>query len=243
MENTQAKYKCMYCDKLYTRHANYEKHQLYCRFIYGTTETNRNAEMYDIAPTIDSRQIHILLKTIIQQNIKMDKEIKQLKAIVNTKYKINMSSCLTHKIPDYEFDLFHTQIQTDDSHIELLKTTTIVDTLCVIFEEMGGYVKGHLPIICFTFKKMYIYEHQEWNEISDIPFAKFVMKLHKMLVSLFFKWQQANAYKIENCSKTNDTYNKMVIHLMNIDLENHLTLTKLKKALFDSLHKIQTSER
>lgn len=243
MENTLAKYKCMYCDKLYTRHANYEKHQLYCQFVYANTETTRTTEKYDIAPTIDSKQIHILLKTIIQQNIKMDKEIKQLKAIVNTKYKINMSTCLTNKIPDYEFDRFHTQIQVDASHIELLKTMTIVDTLCVLFEEMGEYVKGILPVFCFTFKKMYIYEHNQWKEISDIPFAQFVMKLHKMLVSLFFKWQQDNAYKIENCSKTNDLYNKMVIHLMNLDLENHSTLTKLKKGLFDSLHKIQTTDR
>ena len=92
MNNTLAKYKCMYCDKLYTRHANYEKHQLYCRFVYANHETSGTSEKYDIAPTIDSNQLHILLKTIIQQNIKMDKEIKQLKAIVNTKYYKNKYS-------------------------------------------------------------------------------------------------------------------------------------------------------
>jgi hypothetical protein len=233
----------MYCDKLYTRHANYEKHQLFCRFVYANHDTPGTTENYDIAPTIDSKQIHILLKTLIQQNIKMDKEIKQLKAIVNTKYKINMSSCLTNKIPDYEFGCFHTHIQMDASHIEVLKTTPIVDTLCVLFEEMGGYLHGTIPVFCFTIKKMYIYEDSEWNEISDIPFAKFVMKLHKMLVTLFFAWQQENEFQIKNCSKTNDMYNKMVIHLMNLDLENHSTLTKLKKQMFDSLHKIQTGEK
>ena len=240
MNEPLAKYKCMYCDKLYTRHANYEKHQLYCRFVYANAEST---EQYDIAPTIDSKQIHILLKTLIQQNIKMDKEIKQLKAIVNTKYKIDMSTCLTNKIPDYEFDCFHTQIQVNASHIELLKTTSVVDTLCLVFEEINEYGMGTIPVFCFTFKKMYIYEHSQWKEINDISFAQFVMKVHKMLVSLFFNWQQENAHKIETCSKTNDTYNKMVIHLMNLDLENHLTLTKLKKGLFDSLYKIQLNKR
>jgi hypothetical protein len=242
MNDTLAKYKCMYCHKLYTRYANYEKHQLYCRFVYANQDTTGTTEKYDIAPTIDSKEIHILLKTIIQQNIKMGKEIKQLKAIVNTKYKINMSSCLTTKVPDYEFNCFHTHLQIDASHIELLKTTSIVDTFCILFEEMGGYLDGTIPVFCFTLKKMYIYEACEWNEISDAPFAKFVMNLHKILVGLFFTWQQENEVQIKNCSKTNDTYNKMVIHLMNLDLENHSTLTKLKKGMFDSLHKIQTSK-
>ncbi len=182
-------YRCG-CGKSFQRLNSFKRHRGICEILREKTHIQKKEleETSDI-PTLG--EMWLIIKTLVQENDKLKKELKKIKAnigIQNKRIKV--------------LDWLNVNIKHEIDYEEWLNKINIAEKdLSKIFEM--GFINGIIYIVeninneqikAYNQKpnKLYIYTNGEWKILDLYDFKTLISKIQRNLLQHFIKWSNDN---------------------------------------------------
>ncbi len=227
IKKTNNMYKCTNCCKSYKLKENYEKHKSACDLFY-IIQAKTHDEITDISEEIPTqKEMYKLLKELALKCGNLEKEVSQLKAVVNIRQKKQILECLNNqnsenKKPRITFTQWYTSwnVITDDL-FKVFENDLSEGLKNAINRELSTF-EGIKPLCAFTHKPNYIYMFENENE-NSVPswkpldsecFNQMFMLLHKKFYKIFMTWHEENREKIESSEAEKDA---VIMHMIKIN--------------------------
>jgi hypothetical protein len=236
---------CPMCNKEYTRKSSLDKHKILCEFKMKS-KLEKNVLFEEIG---DQPKYIELVKIVQEMAIKMTKMESELleakKWISKKKKKLNIIEWLNNNSKsDIGFmEWIQINFKVEQQHFELLMENSLFYTIQTIFEH-NLKIDEVNPICCFNEKAniFYICEHLEngkcqWKQMLNSDFILILKTLQNKMLKEVSKWKIENHNKMEDNDKLCESFNKAIIKLMNLNLTQDATSSKIKSNLYHYLKK------
>jgi hypothetical protein len=244
---SQSQYRCIICNKEYTKKSSLDKHKILCDFKLKT-KREKKIETEELGDVPNHLELVKIVQELTLKMIKMEEKMEEMqKWVIKKKKKINVISWLNTNIsPSIGFlEWVHTSIIVNSEHFESLMENTIFYTFQQIIEhnlcKRDDFVH---PICCFSQKPGIFYiceknadEVYEWKEMESADIILLFKKIHTNIIKELTNWKSANQYQFDDNDKISILFNKAVIKVMNISVTNpsDSSFTKIKHGLFNYL--------
>jgi hypothetical protein len=154
------KQKCSICNKKFTRLTALRRHRGICELLNQSNRCQK-ADLEEIADLPPINELWSIVKTLVQENIKLKKDMEKIKNWVHTKKKkINIINWLNeNKKPVLTFQEWKLKINIYDSDLNLIFDNGFITGIAYILER-NLKLTEELPIRAFQQKSncLYIYE-------------------------------------------------------------------------------------
>ena len=239
---------CNYCAKQYVRKRSYHEHVVFCKEINKSKYLKHVDKMEEVdeEEIPSNKEMYIVMKKLLYQYQKQEKEIKQLKKKLNAKEnneniikRLNnvvgikkdeivwFEDCIeNYKIKKEIFDrLFGNKLNV--SNVESM----IKDILITI-------EKKKLSIQCFEDKVEKLYTLVEkrdtlvWEEVSKDMFDNYVRELQNICLMYLMRWKKENEVQI---IEDNQYYQQQYLPVMNRVMNFNIKPRILKSILCNTI--------
>lgn len=245
IKKTNNMYKCTNCCKSYKLKENYEKHKSACD-LFHIIQSKTHDEITDISEEIPTqKEMYKLLKELALKCGNLEKEVSQLKAVVNIRQKKQILECLNNqnsetKKPKITFTQWYkTWEVTVDDLFKVFEDDlsegfkNVINRQISIFQEIK-------PLCAFTNKPNYIYMFEQetetnliqWLPLSSEIFNEMFMYITRKFFQVFIKWQNENREKIESSEAEKDTIIMYMIKLNGSKVPTEKRELEIKKWLY-----------
>ena len=164
------KQKCSICNKKFTRLIALRRHRGICELLNQSNHCQK-ADIEEIADLPPINELWSVVKTLVQENIKLKKDLEKIKNWVHTKKKkINIINWLNeNKKPVVTFQKWKLKINIYDSDLNLIFDNGFITGIAYILER-NLKLTEELPIRAFQQKSncLYIYE-DKGNLLEKVP--------------------------------------------------------------------------
>jgi hypothetical protein len=164
------KQKCSICNKKFTRLTALRRHRGICELLNQSNRCQK-ADLEEIADLPPINELWSIVKTLVQENIKLKKDMEKIKNWVHTKKKkINIINWLNeNKKPVLTFQKWKLKINIYDSDLNLIFDNGFITGIVYILER-NLILTEELPIRAFQQKSncLYIYE-DKGNLLEKVP--------------------------------------------------------------------------
>ena len=214
---TETKFTCTFCKKIYIRKSAYNNHLLTCklsRFASNCNKTDSAVPLPESLPvTIDSLKKDMTMSNLFAMVImlynkyeKLESEYSELKKYVTiTKNKINILDYLNENFKcDYmnmsnggnNITKFMDELVITQEQLDKIFKYDYVDGICnIICDYITKLnIEGSLvPVKCFTTKEniLYIFDGQLWLIMDDVYLRKFIKSFDKKILTRFVEWKKS----------------------------------------------------
>ena len=231
---------CIYCGKSYIKKDCFEKHMLICELKHNS---RKNFEEDEIIVPSQKIMFKMLLE-LGQKYNRIEEKIEEInKWVVKKKKKINMIEWLNTNItPIIVFDKLFDKISITEEDIKFLLQNSVHDTFNEIFSRtIYNVSETENPIFAFIQKVnvFYIYDLIDgigtWIELPREGLIKFLNKVHKKVVKVFYDWKLKHSNEV----KQSDTFalmcDKTLVKLMSVDFKVEGTLNKIRNLMYSHM--------
>lgn len=232
-------YKCLSCNKQYSRKHSLDKHKVLCDFKFKT-ENERNVEYEESSDIPSYIQLVKIVQQLSIQNNKMEQQLKDVQKWVDKKKKkINVITWLNTNIkPTLTFNEWITSYEVRQNHYECLLDNTIFHTVQQIFECNLNELKNTVyPFACFSQKNgtFYVYEDTIWRQAINDDLFDLLKLIQNKLITVLTKWKTENLNRINGNDRLSDQFNKSIIKLMDISITQNAAFGKFKTGFYNYL--------
>jgi len=231
------KQKCSICKKKFTRLTSLRRHRAICELL-NQSELCQKADLEEISDLPPLIELWSVVKTLVQENIKLKKDMEKIKNWVHTKKKkINIINWLNeNKKPVLTFQKWKLKINIYDSDLNLIFDNGFITGIVYILER-NLILTEELPIRAFQQKSncLYIFEDKGWRILKTDEFKELISYVNKNLLIYFKKWYNKNI-KLINDPTNDDTYQKNIIKIMGGRVPYDQRIKKINSKLFKYLN-------
>lgn len=236
-------FECPSCNKNYQRKDLFNRHKVFCEFLYKTKKENdKEEEELEKIPSLP--ELFDIVKELTIKYNKLQKDNEILKQNINNrKKKINVIDWLNNNNkPDLTFKRWTDNICLEDKDLNYMFTYGNIDGTLQILQDICAIDTMNLPIKCFNQKinTFYVYDVDEENEetnwkiISTNELKLFFKNINNRVINLFKDWQEKNIYKLDNDDFA-ITYIQNVRKLLGKDESLDIEFIKLKSKFYKYL--------
>ena len=238
---TQPAQCCVNCGKTYKKRENLNKHLVICELL-EKSKKKRSIKIEEEDEDIPSQQK--LYQMLIELGLKysrLEEKVEEInKWIVKKKKKINVLEWLNSNItPVITFENISEKINVEDEDITILFNNTFYDVINAVFSKtIYNFSETENPIFTFVQKpnKFYIYDSNGvWIELNRVNFVQFLNKIHSKISKKFYEWKKDREAEIKTNEKMQILYNKTLIKIMSIDINEESVLSKIKSSMFSKM--------
>ena len=242
-----SKYKCICCNKEYTKKSSLDNHKIVCEFKMKT-KREIQIETEESGDIPNYLQLVKIVQDLTMKMIKMQEKMDEMQKYVNKKKKkVNIIGWLNENIiPTVGFnEWINNYIIVIAEHFENLLENNLFHTLQLVFEyNLNDRDSFIFPIRCFTEKSgiFYIAEKYEggvvgWRILDLDDMVLLLRKIHNLMIKELTKWKMANQYQFDDNDKISVLFNKAVIKLMNMSFTMDSSMSRVKNGLYNYLKK------
>ena len=195
------------CGKTFQRLTAFKRHRGICEILREKTHIQKKEleETSDIPPLGD---MWLIIKTLVEENDKLKKELKKIKANVGIQNKrIKVLDWLNVNIkPEIDYEEWLNKINIVEKDLSKIFEMGFINGMIDILENIN---KEHIKAYNQKPNKLYIYTNGEWKIIDLYDFKTLILKIQRSLVLLFIKWSNDNE-KIVSDHQSNEYLNKSI---------------------------------
>ena len=236
---------CTHCGKSYKKRVNLDKHVIVCELLKRTTSSSSSASLIieEDEPLPSQKKMFQMLIELGEKYNRLEKNVEEMKKwVVKKNKKINVLDWLNEHIkPNIVFDSLIDKINIHDDNdiINYIIENSVYDTINKLFSRtIYTFSENESPIIAFTQKPniFYIYNSEYiWVEITREILCKFLTKIHIKINKAFYEWKKSKTKEIKLSDQFSIMCDKTMVKLMNIELKNENTLSKIKSLMYSCL--------
>jgi len=255
--------RCKNCDKKYYRQTAYDKHIIWCGVeplldninninnINDINDIELKNELGEIKKSLPSQKNNRVLKSLpleeivlelVRSNIKLKKDIDELKRWVQTKKrKINILEWINEKmqsnptqIPEKNYKEYISDIVITRKDLEIVFKSDLINGIQEILEKHFSSSEI-LPFKSFDQKDntIYVYtENSKWELLLTEDFNKRIFQISKQLLTEFQKWKEENEYQLYT-----DNFSTICIQNMKKVIGGDVSLDKQQSKIHRNLYK------
>ena len=176
---------CEFCGRVYKRESNYKKHISTCRLLQDETSMDKLS-----LPSQD--ELYRMVVTLVKDQEKMKKEIKELKKNHISKRKVDVVSWLSENyVSEQNIEDWIDRIDLDLTHF------TLVISAKNYLSGVGDILKvllsgGDIPIRSFKVQpnNIYVYSNTSWRLMQEREIQQILNIVGKQLLNLLNKWEE-----------------------------------------------------
>ena len=237
LANTQNKLFNCECGKSYKHASSLSKHKKQCEFLHNVEESTDN-----ILGLVHNNNVEELLKNIIEQNKKLNEQMKNLKLgntyttnNNNQKYTINMY--LNDKCKNaMSLKDFVANIKLSLEDLEFTGHNGFVEGVSNIFlKNLNDMEVTERPIHCSDQKRLqfYVKKEDKWEKDNkNEELDKSIQNISGKQVATLIEWTKANP-GYENSPSKMEEYFKLVGKTMGVECEKNIR--RIKKILSENV--------
>lgn len=251
---------CPCCGKSYKTRKNLNKHLVLCELIanskntYNRKDENKNNIQEVEIPSL--KQMYSMLQELsIKYQLLEEKTEKISKIVYIQKKKINIMDWLNNScFPINTFECIEDNIDFHllNSDIDFLFHQKAIDLLINILKRGIDHSmsfdkeneKIFLPIIALSQKinTIYIYtstscptKTRKWEELTKSKLTELLFKIHKSIIKYLTNWK--NTQQENYSDNMEDLYNKAIVKIMGVSLNNDNVVGKIKSIIYEHIKK------
>jgi len=237
-------FRCKKCDKKYYRQTAYDKHIIWCSNNDSPTPLlnsiiEKNEQKKIVTTTLNGLPLQEIVVELINCNIKLRKDVEELKKWVQTKKrKINILEWLNEtpgsnptqtNYKDYMVNLIVSR-----KDLEIVFNTDLITGVQDILEKYFSE-NDMAPFQSFDQKDNLIYAYTEkskWELLSNDDFNKMIFKITKQFLTEFQRWKEENEDKLYT-----DHFSTIVIQNTKKVIGGNISLEKQQDKIHRNLYK------
>ena len=237
-------FRCKKCDKKYYRQTAYDKHIIWCSNNDSPTPLlnsiiEKNEQKKIVTSTLNGLPLQEIVVELINCNIKLRKDVEELKKWVQTKKrKINIlewlnenpgSNPIQTNYKDYMVNLIVSR-----KDLEIVFNTDLITGVQDILEKYFSE-NDMAPFQSFDQKDNLIYaytENSKWELLLNDDFNKMIFKITKQFLTEFQRWKEENEDKLYT-----DHFSTIVIQNTKKVIGGNISLEKQQDKIHRNLYK------
>lgn len=240
---TKEGYVCSLCNKNFMLKENYQKHYVGCK-MYHRLAFQTNDEFMEELETIPSPKImyRMFLEMALRCSL-LEKEVQQLRCMVNTKNKKQIVDVLKKVQVKTSFEEWYLKFTvTRDMLHDVLSGGLIVGVKQVLDKECKSGDKN-IPIKAFTKKSgmFYVYSKKDnadeygWKLALNEDFHKMITFIQRLFGKEFLAWQKENIEVIAHDEKMKDQEFAYILQISGPKTQGEKIVADIKKWLFHEI--------
>lgn len=178
------------CGKTFQRLNAFKRHRGICEILREKTDIQKKEleETSDIPPL---GEMWLIIKTLVEENDKLKKELKKIKASVGIQNKrIKVLDWLNVNIkPEMDYEEWFNTIKIKENDLTKIFEMGFMNGMVDIIENINNE-----QIRAYNQKpnKLYIYINCEWKILELYDFKSLIFNIQKNLLHHFIKWSNDN---------------------------------------------------
>jgi hypothetical protein len=242
---------CKYCHHHWKTNTEYDKHIRCCEYFYQQRRTPSQPQMTETGTPIPNiRQLYKYIQDLSYRLEKTEKELRNLKNVVNSRRRLEVLECLNQpeQIPTFTFEKWVSSINaTEIDMLNVLNGDIVDGILSCIYSAIETYGDQNiLPMRCFSQKPgtFYVFSKKTTSDTSDIcawqtmtneHIIRLLNHIAKSLRAEFRVWNTAKICGNMEGGFDQNFMDKMprYVKKLNCDVEKHIH--EIKKLLFTKM--------